>query len=437
MGHHLTPDSGGGESEYHSNNSNSSPNNRSSNNSNNSSNNSNSNNNNNNKNNNSSSSSNNASCGGTNNLNKGRRRRRRRAARQWGGGPVRTCAYRLMFLMVIALVLVVGVALSLVFWLVAAQQQERVSEGIFDREAAERTASIQLAIYRIRDFLDDFRSAYNLLRRRLSNVEFACYAVPFLTRSADARSLSFAPLINGTHRPAFEASLSRRYNTTVVVQQLTPDYSLAVSQPRSRYLPLTVIEPAGSEQLLGFDLLSLPQFVAVANVTAAGTLATNATAPANMTATARVRLLSQSDSNVRMIHNYPTDPTVHQFASVFALPVYLPSSDHSNCSAMSPLLMGYLTAFVRLPELVRSSFTTATIEVFIFDKSAHESEQYLFQMVCVCVCVSGRLTDRQTLNQPLFLHSLSLLCAALYIGCCRLARVNRRLFGTPFQTTSN
>ena len=279
-----------------------------------------------------------------------------------------TACYRISAVFIVLLTFGIGIALTLIFWHVVDDQQRVNVNGVFQREATNRTSAVLLESARIRDFLVDLGSAYLVAGYQLDPTQFDLFCMPFINRSGDTRSVAYSPLVTLEYRPAFEQMLSLEENTTTVIMQLTPSYMLELASPRPLYLPISILFPVSgnSTKLIGFDLWS----AGFENATA------QAAASRLVTCSSRTQLSNSSRTDIVMLHTSSLDPTNEQYATLFTLPIYL--------SQTAPLLpTGFVSAFTALPVLVCSVIDCSdpSLEVFIFDKSAPPTEQYLFQLV--------------------------------------------------------
>ena len=296
-----------------------------------------------------------------------------RQTRAFGRGQARlkptciTACYRVSALFIVLLAFGVGIALSLIFWHVVDDQQHEVLNGVFQREATNRTSSVLLETARIRDFLIDLGSAYMVAGYQLQPSQFDLFCMPFINRSGDTRSVSYSPLVTLDQRPAFEQMLSLEENATTIITQLTPAYTLEPASPRPLYLPISILFPPSnhSNELVGFDLWS----AGFENATA------QAAASRLVTCSSRTQLSNSTRTDIVMLHTSSLDPTNEQYATLFTLPIYLPTA--------ATLPTGFVSAFTALPVLVCSVIDCSdpSLEVFIFDRSAPPTEQYLFQLV--------------------------------------------------------
>ena len=296
-----------------------------------------------------------------------------RQTRAFGRGQARlkptciTACYRVSALFIVLLAFCVGIALSIVLWAVIDHQQNREVDGVFQREASNVNALLGKELAQLRLFLVMLRDTYLVVGKPLTSKQLALASAPALMNSTWQRLVAYSPLVTLDQRPAFEQMLSLEENATTIITQLTPAYTLEPASPRPLYLPISILFPPSnhSNELVGFDLWS----AGFENATA------QAAASRLVTCSSRTQLSNSTRTDIVMLHTSSLDPTNEQYATLFTLPIYLPTA--------ATLPTGFVSAFTALPVLVCSVIDCSdpSLEVFIFDRSAPPTEQYLFQLV--------------------------------------------------------
>jgi len=300
-----------------------------------------------------------------------------RQTRAFGRGQARlkptciTACYRVSALFIVLLAFCVGIALSIVLWAVIDHQQNREVDGVFQREASNVNALLGKELAQLRLFLVMLRDTYLVVGKPLTSKQLALASAPALMNSTWQRLVAYSPLVTLDQRPAFEQMLSLEENATTIITQLTPADTLEPASPRPLYLPISIILPTSnhSDRLVGFDLWSLPNFT---QSTA------QATATRNITSSTRIPLLNSTRTNIVPLYTSSLDPTNEQYATIFTMSI----SFRPQASPTS-----FVNILVSLPQAVCVAIDCSidcsdpSLEVFIFDRSAPPTEQYLFQLV--------------------------------------------------------
>jgi len=275
-----------------------------------------------------------------------------------------TSVYRVTATVMVLLALGVGVALSLIFWHVAEQQQYRVLDGLFQIQASNSTASIVQEIQRINHFLVGLSIVFQVTGYELNPYQFLLYSTPFLQRWNDARSIFYSPVVTLAERPYFEEDISNEHGQPIEIWQVIND-SIARAPDRPEYLPVSIIFPAdnATNELLGLDvwavgLMPLTSLAAQAD---------------NVTCTSRSRL--SPNTTISIFHTIDSDPTSQQYGTICAMPIFFKGPVGAP--------VGFLYVYAPVPVIVCSvvNCNDTTLEIFMFDTSAPPGNQYLFQLV--------------------------------------------------------
>ncbi len=156
------------------------------------------------------------------------------------------------------LVLVVGLAITLVAWRYAEQRVSSEAEVKFQYQVAQAVGTLDRRIQDNVDLLIGLRGLFNA-SIYLERHEFQRYLEDFriAQRFPGVRLVSFARLVPQAQKAEFEQSVRRDRS---LKPRGYPDFAIKPASARDQYMVVTYIEPlAGNEGGFGFDLYSEPQ----------------------------------------------------------------------------------------------------------------------------------------------------------------------------------
>jgi PAS domain S-box-containing protein len=153
-----------------------------------------------------------------------------------------------------------------------------------------------------RGFIEQLSDAFVSRHQPVTRQEFRDLVQTLLRRFPIIQAVEWAPLVQSTDRAGFEAAQQAEV-PGFEIRQRTQSGELRSADDRTRFYPVTYVEPlAGNERAMGFDLASdETRRVAIAAATSSG----------NLAATAPIRLVQEhgSESGVLLIDSVSSGPT--------------------------------------------------------------------------------------------------------------------------------
>jgi len=158
----------------------------------------------------------------------------------------------------VALVVVVGCALSLLAWRLAVRgDRNRLHVGFLSRAqtqavvASQHLRTYQEMVYSLRDLF--------LGQETVTRTEFARAARSQLERHPGVQALEWVQFVTAEQRAAFEARVSGELGFPFTIRERRADGSLGPAQERPEYSVVNYVEPlAGNEPVLGYDVNTAP-----------------------------------------------------------------------------------------------------------------------------------------------------------------------------------
>ncbi len=154
-----------------------------------------------------------------------------------------------------ALIVLVGVAVSVYLSSRSAQYADAHARADFERQAVDEIGALKLKINASFGAVTALAALYEA-RGDVQPEEFQRFAETILAADPSIQALEWAQVVSGAERDEVERRLSADYGLDVHFTERT-DGKLTVAAMRSRYVPVTYFVPMqGNQAVLAFDLAS-------------------------------------------------------------------------------------------------------------------------------------------------------------------------------------
>lgn len=264
---------------------------------------------------------------------------------------------RLPRYLLVTVIGVVGVVLSLYSFSVIHTAEDRDRRHIFEKEAENHHSVLMREIESDLHVLTSIQALYIGLEN-IQRSEFQAFSKHLLTEHSSIQALEWIPRIPLALRDAYEKAARRDGFSNFQITERVPQGKMSRAGQRKEYFPVYFIEPyKGNELALGFNLASNPARLKALE------LSRNS---GSMTATARITLVQETEG---------------QFAFIVFAPVYKKAARAGSAQERYSNLDGFVLGVYRIGDIVENSLTylkPGGIDVFVYDKSAPEKEQFLY-----------------------------------------------------------
>jgi two-component system cell cycle sensor histidine kinase/response regulator CckA len=164
------------------------------------------------------------------------------------------------------LVVVAGLAVSVLTWRFTARQEEERNRIGFQTRVQTLFSVASQSLRGYEEMVYSLRDAF-LASDDITREEFTELARNILARHEGVQALEWVAIVPHAERAAFERNASASLGRPVHIMQRQADGSLVVAPPAPEYFAIAYVEPlAGNESALGYDLASAPS---VSQITAA------------------------------------------------------------------------------------------------------------------------------------------------------------------------
>ncbi|HEX8960335.1 MAG TPA: CHASE domain-containing protein [Geobacteraceae bacterium] len=274
------------------------------------------------------------------------------AGRRWEMGR---CAGKLRYYFAPAAVVIVGALLSVIAFCALREQDHRVIELEFQREAQNHVAALEREMefnLQVIVSLQAFLGHSEVVR-----TEFQRYVTPFLLRNKSIQALEWIPRVPGAERGAYETGARREGSPAFRFCERTAQGKMTRAFTRPEYFPVYYLVPyKGNEIALGFDLASDPiRREALDSSRDTG----------KMLATQRVTLVQERES---------------QYGFLVFAPVYRKGGATDTVQERRRTLKGFALGVFRVGDILEKSLTylnPAGIDIYLYDRAGPGRESLL------------------------------------------------------------
>jgi len=156
----------------------------------------------------------------------------------------------------IAVVVLIGIMLTLVAYYLVHAWEQGVIDKEFERRANNHAAVIQTTIDQHVDLLESLAGLYSA-SKHVERSEFRGFVRPVLARHPEVQGVSWNPRVRYSERRSFEAATRRQGLAGFHISELDENGNKIPARRRDDYVVVYYLEPlAGNEQALGFDIAS-------------------------------------------------------------------------------------------------------------------------------------------------------------------------------------
>ncbi|MEM8505172.1 MAG: CHASE domain-containing protein [Cyanobacteria bacterium P01_D01_bin.1] len=286
----------------------------------------------------------------------------------------------------IALIVLAGIALSILAAVTVARQERANYRLRFQRETDGLTTSLQRSINRYTDLLLAIGDFYGVSDQAITRDEFNRFVARSLTSYSGIQALEWAPVVAKDERAKFEAVLREAGYAEFEITERSDQGSLKPAEVRSHYVPVTYLQPwEGNELALGYDLTSdMTRRVALEFARDSGRIA----------ASGRIRLVQERKD---------------QFGFLVFAPLYEGQAVPSTQMARREQVEGYLLGVFRVADVVEEAVETLDydIDFSLSDRTAKADEQFLGTYHSLARTV---VTQTEPQRSPTAFSQSSILC---------------------------
>ena len=166
----------------------------------------------------------------------------------------------------VAVVMVLGIGLSIGAYFGARAHFETVERQQFQRDATYYSALFTGAVERHVNSLKALR-AFVAASQHVTRWEFSVFAGQTLPYNPGFQALLWASAVEGASRASYEEALARDGLYGLRIRELDGTGSVAMAKKRPIYVPVTYVDPlTGNQDLIGLDLKSDPVYRLVLEV---------------------------------------------------------------------------------------------------------------------------------------------------------------------------
>jgi diguanylate cyclase (GGDEF)-like protein len=167
------------------------------------------------------------------------------------GGP----AQGLSRIPLATIVLLAGIALSLVAWRIVEAQVEREARGRFEALVAESRSQLQARMQTYYSVLNGLRGLFQA-SPAVDRAAFHRYVDSLNTQAADVRAVSFVRRVTAQEKAAFERQV--RADRSIDPAGY-PGFAIRPPGDRSEYVVVTYVDPPDSRAAIGLDIAADPE----------------------------------------------------------------------------------------------------------------------------------------------------------------------------------
>ena len=258
----------------------------------------------------------------------------------------------------LVVILVVGLAASLVAQIITKEWDQQSRKEIFDRLAQEEIQKIQANVLTTAATLRSIRGLFNA-SATVDRDEFHAF-VESLEVADMVQALEWIPRVPHAARSEYEEAARRGGFPVFEFTERASQGAMVRARDREEHFPVYYVEPyEGNERALGFDLGSDPTRLAALN---------DARASGRVVATARITLLQETGA---------------QYGFRIFIPIYHDGTAPDTAGAREADLAGFGLGVFRMGDLVAAALSggqrsTTPIDIHVFDQAAPPGSRLLY-----------------------------------------------------------
>lgn len=258
-----------------------------------------------------------------------------------------------------AVVLLVGMAVSLAVFTIVRHYDQAADRQEFDRKAAHYILALQQAVGRYTETISDAGALVAEYDGQLGRWKFFEFARERLSGFPGIQALAWVPLVPATDRAALEQAARKDGLFSFRITERDAQGNLVKAGTRSEYLPIYYAEPFdGNEDILGIDLAFQPAYLeALERARDSGRMSTVFAAPGEARQTAGSTLIVVS-------------------------PVYTTRETPRTTEARRRTLAGFAIGLLDVGALIDTTLTMFTtpdwLESYLLNELASEGQRLLY-----------------------------------------------------------
>ena len=257
----------------------------------------------------------------------------------------------------VALVLLLDLVLTAVFFNIVGNQHEARTAAEFERQANSYVAAIQKGIERNLEVIESIGGLY-AASDKVERDEFRKFVRGPLSRHQEIQALSWNERVAHSERRQFEDSVRREGYPEFQFEDLDPDGRMVVAIERPEYIVVTYIEPYESNHTaMGLDVASNPTRLAALE---------RARDTGEMITTARITLVQE---------------TGNQYGFLILKPIYKNPAAPGTVEERRQALKGFAVGTFRAGDMVEAALedlTGAIVNVQLVDEASPADESLLY-----------------------------------------------------------
>lgn len=257
----------------------------------------------------------------------------------------------------VALVILVGVALSAVFFSVARGWEQDRLEAKFARRTANITQSLQQGINHCIEVLESIGALFDS-SEEIPRQFFREFAGEAVERHPMIQALEWIPRVKASERALYEEAARREGLPGFQITERKSQGTMVREARRQEYYPVYYVQPlAGNESAIGYDLASDP---------------------------ARLETLERARDSGRMVAtSWITLVQEHEgeFGFLVYRPVYRKNAPHGTPEERKENLVGFALAVYRVGDLVEGWLKGVNKEGIgfrLYDETAQPRERFVY-----------------------------------------------------------
>ena len=271
------------------------------------------------------------------------------------GGGIRSLTlgrYRL-----VALILLLNLALSGVFFTVVQDQEQARMKAEFERHANTYVAAIQKGIERNLEVLESIGGLFDA-SAEVERQDFRAFVKGPLSRHQEIQALSWNQRVKDSDRASYEAARQNDGFPSFQITESKAQGQLERAERRAEYISVAYIEPLkGNGVAMGLDVAS--------NTTRLAALE-SARDTGEMITTARITLVQETEE---------------QFGILILKPVYKSGTPHETVEQRRQNLTGFAVGVFRIGDMVEASINTLPeriVNIQLVDEGSAVGERLLY-----------------------------------------------------------
>ncbi|MGO9614449.1 MAG: CHASE domain-containing protein [Dissulfurispiraceae bacterium] len=257
-----------------------------------------------------------------------------------------------------AVILVLGVALSIIVSGSTYYAQKKLTELEFNEAADNRYSAFKRELDSDLSVLASLQALYYSSENGVERAEFRNFTSHILKQHASIQALEWIPYVPGSQREAYEQAAKKEGLPDFQFTERIAQGTMKRAEKRQEYFPVYYVEPyKGNEIALGFDLASNPTRLEALE---------GARKTGEMRATARVTLVQETKS---------------QFGVIVFAPIYRNRVLINSEQTRWENLEGFALGVFRIGDMVEKAenyLNPEGVDIFIYDESAPVKERYLY-----------------------------------------------------------